>query len=380
MKKVLFVATVVKTHIMVFHIPYLKWFKENGYETYVCARNDYENKDDCVIPYCDYYYDLPFERSPIRLNNFKTYKQLKEIIDSNGFDIIHCHTPMGGVLTRLAARNARKKNTTVIYTAHGFHFYKGAPILNWLVYYPVERWLSRLTDILVTINKEDYKRAQKFKAKSIEYVPGVGIDTKKINEIKVNIVKKRNEIGIPKDSTIVLSVGELNKNKNHETVIRAIAKLNNPDIYYVICGEGQLAIYLRNLAKELGISKQVKFLGFRTDIAEIIKISNVFAFPSFREGLSLSLMEAMTLGLPVICSNIRGNSDLVEHGKGGYLVKPDDIQGFTNAILNLYENSTKRKNMGIYNRSVLKNFDLQNVLEEMGNIYSKSYSRGNTKN
>lgn len=380
MKKVLFVATVVKAHIMVFHIPFLKWFKENGYETYVCAKNDYENKEDCFIPYCDYYYDLPFERSPIKLNNIKTYKQLKEIIDSTDFDIIHCHTPMGGVLTRLAARNVRRKNTTVIYTAHGFHFYKGAPIVNWLLYYPVERWLARYTDVLITINKEDYSRAKKFKAKSIEYVPGVGIDTNKFNEILVNKTKKRSEIGIGENSFIVLSVGELNKNKNHETIIRAIAQLGNPDIYYVICGEGPLANYLRNLARELGVANQVKLLGFRTDIAEVSKVSDVFAFPSFREGLSLSLMEAMTSGLPVICSNIRGNSDLVEEGKGGYLIKPDNIQGFTNAILKVYENNTQGKNMGIYNRSVIRNFDLQNVIVEMEYIYSRCKSHKNTQN
>lgn len=369
MKKVLFVATVVKAHIMVFHIPFLKWFKENGYETYVCAKNDYENKKDCVIPYCDYYYDLPFERSPIKFSNFKTYKQLKEVIDSNEFNIIHCHTPMGGALTRLAARHSRKKNSRVIYTAHGFHFYKGAPIGNWLLYYPVERWLARYTDVLITINREDYNIAQKFKARSIEYVPGVGIDTNKFNEISVNRTKKRNEIGIDKDSLIILSVGELNKNKNHGAIIRALAQLGTPDIYYVICGEGPLANYLRNLAKELGIAKQVKLLGYRNDIAEISKISDVFAFPSFREGLSLSLMEAMSSGLPVICSNIRGNSDLVENGKGGYLVKPDNIQGFTNAILKTYKNKTQRENMGLYNKSAIKNFDLQNILKKMDYIY-----------
>ncbi|MED2972870.1 glycosyltransferase family 4 protein [Fictibacillus sp. B-59209] len=372
MKKVLFVATVVKAHIMVFHIPFLKWFKENGYETYVCAKNDYENKEDCVIPYCDYYFDLPFERSPIKLNNFKTYKQLKEITESNEFDIIHCHTPMGGVLTRLAARNARKKNTNVIYTAHGFHFYKGAPIANWLLYYPVERWLSRHTDVLITINKEDFSRAQKFKAKSIEYVPGVGIDTNKFKEILVNKTKKRSEIGIDDNSLIVLSVGELNKNKNHETIIRSIAQLDKPDIYYVICGEGPLVNYLKNLTMELGMENQVKLLGFRTDIAELSKVSDIFAFPSFREGLSLSLMEAMTSGLPVVCSNIRGNSDLVVDGKGGYLVNPDNIQGFANVLLNLYESNTQRESMGIYNRSLIKNFDLKNVIVEMGYIYSKN--------
>ncbi|MFK4290902.1 glycosyltransferase family 4 protein [Bacillus sp. RC250] len=369
MKKVLFVATVVKAHIMVFHIPYLKWFKENGYETYVCARNDYENKEDCVIPYCDYYYDLPFERSPIKLNNFKTYKQLKEIIESNEFDIIHCHTPMGGALTRLAARNVRKKNTTVIYTAHGFHFYKGAPITNWLLYYPVERWLARYTDVLITINKEDYNRAKNFKAKRVKYVPGVGIDTSKFSGALGNTAIKRVEMGLPEDSLIVLSVGELNKNKNHEIIIKAIGVLRNPDIYYVICGEGQLKDYLENLAKELGIENQVKLLGYRTDIVEISKISDVFAFPSIREGLSLALMEAMSSGLPVIASDIRGNSDLIHGGKGGYLIQPGDIKGFVTALNKINQVDSLRYSMGEFNKKTVSEFDLDNVLSIMKKIY-----------
>ena len=138
MKKVLFVATVVKLHIMVFHIPYLEWFKKNGYEVHVAARNDYDNKDECIIPFCDRFHDLPFERSPIRKNNLQVYKDLKNIIDTEQYEIIHCHTPMGGAIGRLAARSARKKGTKVIYTAHGFHFFKGAPLVNWLAYYPAE--------------------------------------------------------------------------------------------------------------------------------------------------------------------------------------------------------------------------------------------------
>lgn len=371
MKKVLFVATVVKAHILVFHIPFLKWFKENGYETYVCARNDYEHQQECVIPYCDNFYDLPFERSPIKFNNIKTYKKLKDIIDSNEFDIIHCHTPMGGVLTRLAAREARRKNTNVIYTAHGFHFYRGAPIANWLLYFPVESWLARFTDVLITINKEDFNRAKKFKAKRIKYVPGVGIDTERFSIVTVNKQKKRSEIGIPEDSLIVLSVGELNKNKNHEIIIRALGVLRNPDIYYVICGEGQLEDYLGKLAKELGVDKQVMLLGYRTDIVEISKISDVFAFPSIREGLSLALMEAMSSGLPVICSDIRGNNDLIQEGKGGYLIQPDNIEGFVNALNKIYINVSLRNSMGEFNKRAVSKFDLDNVKIIMKKIYSE---------
>ena len=190
MKKVLFVATVVKTHIMEFHIPYLKMFKEMGWETAVAARNDYENPADCLITYCDIYYNIPFERNPLKPGNLKAYKELKHIIDEGEYDIIHCHTPVGAMLTRLAAKQARKQGTKVFYTAHGFHFYKGAPAINWLLYYPVEKWLSRYTDVLITINKEDYERAKTFKAGKVCYVPGVGIDLKKFNAGYVNKEQK----------------------------------------------------------------------------------------------------------------------------------------------------------------------------------------------
>ena len=172
MIKVLFVSTVVKTHIMEFHIPYLKMLKDMGWETAVASRNDYKDPKDCVIPYCDTYYDVPFERNPFKLENIKAYKQLKKIIDEGRYGIIHCHTPVGAMLTRLAATDARKKGSKVIYTAHGFHFYKGAPVINWLAYYPIEKALARKTDVLITINKEDYERAKsKLKAGRVEYVP-----------------------------------------------------------------------------------------------------------------------------------------------------------------------------------------------------------------
>ncbi|MBY0158841.1 glycosyltransferase family 4 protein [Cytobacillus oceanisediminis] len=379
MKKVLFVATVVKAHIMVFHIPYLKWFKENGFETYVCAKNDYEDNEKCEIPYCDNYYDIPFERAPLKLKNIKAYKQLKELIENNEFDIIHCHTPIGGALSRLAARDARKNGTTVIYTAHGFHFYKGAPFINWLLYYPVERLLAGYTDVLITINKEDYNRAKKFKAKKIEYVPGVGIDTMKYSEISVNKKDKPSLIGIPQDSLIVVSVGELNKNKNHEVIIKALANLNNKKIYYVICGQGPLNKHLKELAKELGVKEQVKLLGFRKDIIEICKAADIFAFPSYREGLSVSLMEAMASGLPVVCSDIRGNYDLIEEEKGGYLVKASDIEGFTSRINILKEDSFLRNQFGEFNKNRVKQYGKENVMKIMAEIYNEGSTNAGNK-
>lgn len=371
MKKVLFVATVVKLHIMVFHIPYLEWFKKNGYEVHVAARNDYDNKEECIIPFCDKFHDLPFERSPLRKSNLHVYRDLKNIIDANEYEIIHCHTPMGGAIGRLAARSTRKKGTKVVYTAHGFHFFKGAPLVNWLAYYPVERWLSRYTDVLITINTEDYEIAKSnFNARRVEHIPGIGIDLKKFNTTEMDRDLKRSKLGIPNDAFVILSVGELNKNKNHKIIIRAIAEIDNLDIHYVICGQGKLDGYLRNLNRELGIENQVHLLGFRKDIPEICKISDVFAFPSHREGLSVALMEAMANRLPVVCSNVRGNSDLIEDEKGGFLVAPGDVNGFAKYVNKLISDSELRSKFGKFNYEKIEDYSIENVLKEMEDIYS----------
>jgi len=314
--------------------------------------------------------EVEFDRNPLSKKNLLAYKKLKDIIEQNRFDLIHCHTPIAAMFSRLAARGARKKGTKVIYTAHGFHFYKGAPLINWLVYYPVEKWLARHTDTLITINKEDYERAKrKFKAKRVEYIPGVGIDLEKFNTVEIDRTLKCSQLGLPEDAFVVLSVGELNKNKNHEVIVRAIGKIDNPSIHYLVCGQGNLDGYLRNLSKELGVDNQVHLLGFRKDIPEICKISDVFAFPSYREGLSVALMEAMANGLPIVCSRIRGNSDLIEYGKGGYLVEPSDIDGYAKYINELISDSEIRIEFGKFNHKKIEDYSIDNVLNEMDEIY-----------
>jgi glycosyltransferase EpsD len=276
---------------------------------------------------------------------------------------------MGGAIGRLAARSTRKKGTKVIYTAHGFHFFKGAPLVNWLAYYPAERWLARYTDVLITINKEDYEIAKKFKAKRIEYIPGVGIDTNKFKNIKVDKIEKRKSIGIEPEDFMVISVGELNKNKNHQIIIRAISELRNEKIKYVLCGQGSLETELRELADKLGIVHQVKFLGFRKDIPELMDIADLFAFPSYREGLSLSLMEAMASGLPVICSRIRGNTDLIDMELGGYLVEPENISKFQEKIDYLFKNRIQRDGMKNHNLKKIENYEKMKILKEMTTLY-----------
>lgn len=372
MKKVLFVATVVKTHIMEFHIPYLKMFKEEGWETAVAARNDYENPADCKIPYCDNYYNIPFERNPLKLGNLKAYKELKRVIDKGEYDIIHCHTPVGAMLTRLAAKQARKQGTKVFYTAHGFHFYKGAPAINWLLYYPVEKWLSRYTDVLITINKEDYERAKSFKAGKVCYVPGVGIDLKKFNSGYVDKNEKREEIGVHADDFVLLSVGELIPRKNHEVVIRALSVLKQRDnlnhIEYVICGRGAYEADLKKLAEGLDVADHVHFLGYRNDISEICNCADLFVFMSHQEELPVALMEAMACGLPVVCSNIRGSTDLIEDGVTGFLANntPEEV---AEAISEMKNNTALRNRVASAALHKIKQFDLNSVEDEMSKIY-----------
>ena len=360
---------------MEFHIPYLKMFKEMGWETAVAARNDYENPADCVIPYCDAYYNIPFERNPLKPGNLKAYTKLKKVIDAGGYDIIHCHTPVGAMLTRLAAKQARKNGTKVFYTAHGFHFYKGAPAINWLLYYPVEKWLSRYTDVLITINKEDYERAKTFKAGNVCYVPGVGIDLKKFRTDDNFYNSKREELcaelNIPYDATILLSVGEVNKNKNHRVVIDALGKIGRKNIYYIICGRGPLVENHKNRSKQLNIEEQVILAGYRTDVADFYKISDVFVFPSLREGLPVSVMEAMASGLPVIATRIRGSSDIVKDNVNGILLDPMDVDGFENAIIELCDNPNMRKQIAANNKEKSLEYDLPKILSEYRKIYGE---------
>ena len=377
MPKVLYVATVVKTHIMEFHVPYLKMLKEMGWETAVAARNDYDDPADCVIPYCDTYFDIPFERNPFKPGNIKAYKMLKAVIDEGNYDIIHCHTPVGAMLTRLAAQDARRKGSKVFYTAHGFHFYKGAPLINWLLFYPGEKWLARKTDVLITINKEDYNRAKYFKAGKVVYVPGVGIDINKFSKRVGNREEKRTELGVKDADFVLLSVGELIARKNHAVVLDALGELKKKNelegIQYVICGRGVLDAELREKAVSLGISEHVHFLGYRNDVSEICNASDLFVFMSHQEGLPVALMEAMACGLPVICSDIRGNTDLVESGKDGEIV--DDSPGaVADAILELKEDEALRNRYAQAGISTIKHFDLSSVATEVRDIYTDEYA------
>lgn len=314
-------------------------------------------------------------RSPFSKSNITAYKQIKKLISDENIDFIHCNTPIGGLIGRLAGKKCKVKK--VIYQAHGFHFYKGAPKKNWLIYHTIEKWLARYTDAIITINKEDFEFAKTLKLKKggkVYYVPGVGINTKEFSVMNdISKTEKRKELGIPEDAVLLISAGELNQNKNNSVVLDAIAKTKNDNIHYILCGVGPLEQQLKDQAKELNIADRVHFLGYRTDIKELFATADAFVMSSFREGLSRSIMEAMASGLPCVASKIRGNVDLIVEGEGGYLCSPTNSDEFAKAIAELTEDANLRKKMSQYNLERIKEFDISVVEKEIRNIYNEVF-------
>lgn len=280
---------------------------------------------------------------------------------------------MGAALARLAAKSIIKKdvnyNPDVIYTAHGFHFYTGAPKINWLLYYPVEKYLSNYTDKLITINSEDYKRAQKkFKAKKTYLVNGVGVDLSRFSESKKSRKDVLSTLYIPNDNFVILSVGELNTNKNHQQIINALGQLTNSDVTYMIAGLGQSGEDLKRCAQENNVD--LRLLGYRNDVSELLHASDMYAFPSKREGLSLSLMEAMSCKIPILASKIRGNSDLIEdHVNGRLFNLKDDSSSIGEIIQNMINNPQERKKYAEESFKKVQAYSLQEVAPIMKKIY-----------
>ena len=369
MKKVLFTAT-VDSHILAFHTPYLKYFKDKGYEVHVATNGDEE------IPYCDKKIKISFERSPFKINNLKAIKQLKKVINKEKYDLIHTHTPMGSVVTRLAAKKSRKKHKTrVIYTAHGFHFYKGAPKKFWLMFYPVEKFLARYTDDLITINKEDYELAKKkFKTK-VHYIPGVGIDPKKF-DIKMTQKEKedlRKSLGIKKEDFVMIYPAELNMNKNQILLIKVIEKIikKYKNIHLLLPGKDSYDEYYQKIVEKKNLQKNIHFLGFRNDIPQLLKISDISVSSSLREGLPVNIIEAMYSGLPIIATECRGMSDLIKNKQNGFLIEKNSVEQFINKIEKVYLKKIELDKIKNKNKKYSKKYLIDNILKEYIKIYEK---------
>lgn len=371
-KKILFTATVwiffdfLKHDIRLLH--------DNGWEVHAATNFNHINKpievDDIVVKH-----QIDFSRSPLGRDNIKAYRQLRALLKEEHFDIIHCHTVIASVLTRIAAKKYRRQGTNVFYTAHGFNFYKGAPKSNWLLYYPVEWALSWITDMQLTINTEDYRLAKnRLHARETRYIPGVGIDLERFCRGTADIAAKRAELSAGRDDIVILSVGEYSARKNQAVLIRALAKLGRKDVKLWLAGNGKLEEEYKSLALSLGIENQVKVLGYRTDISELCQAADVFSLSSHYEGLSVALMEAVACETPVLCSHIRGNEDIITDEtwmfnqrdvKSVAACMRDKIGARTRAEFAEFAAPTVRKN-----RENLNSFDLASVAKKMREVYN----------
>ena len=365
--RVLFVAT-VQSHIAQFHLKAIELFRQKGYEVHVAARDNLAEKNGLQLKNVDQVFDIPFQRSPFSPKNLSAYRQLKEVIQKGDYEIIHCNTPVGGILTRLAARKAKGE---VIYTAHGFHFYKGAPLKNWLIYYPMEKIMARFTDKLITITEEDYHIAvDKFKC-PVYRIHGVGINTEKygiFSEQECREIRKKNNLD---NKIVILCTGELNKNKNQRILIAAMSMVIRvePNVILLLAGNGPEKERLNQMIFDLGLSEYVKLIGYHTDLQKYVRMCNIVVSASFREGLPLNIVEGMYCKKPIIAADNRGHRELIAEEENGYLIPARSAEKFAEKIIFLCQQPEKRKQFGEagFERSI-PYWDV-NVLEELKKIY-----------
>lgn len=377
-KKVLLV-TRVSGFVPQFEMNNVKILQEMGYEIHYAANYDtvvYGNDNQRLEGTGIIRHHIPFGRSPFSPDVWHCYKQLKALLLKEKFDLIHCHMPMTGIIARKAAQKVRRmtgRNIQVIYTAHGFHFFRGAPVKNWIYYFP-ERHYARYTDRLILINQEDVERGRTFPVRGkVEYIPGVGMKPMPDPDPAFDL---RRTYGIPEENVIVVSVGELTELKNHITVIKAMKDLKENPVSYLICGKGPLEKELHQAVKELHLEKKVIFAGYCTNVPDVLRQADIFAFPSKREGLPVAMMEAMQAGLPVLAADIRGNIDLIEDKKGGFLFTGNQPEDYARAIRFFIDDPEQGERMGEWNKERVKEFSLELVEQRMRRIYKDCLSEG----
>lgn len=374
MKRILLTCTDLMT--IQFMVPHIRYLAENGFSVDLACSVVGDRLEDVknAVGNVANIHTLRLVRSPFSPVNLKGYGDLKKVLAENEYDIIWTNEPVMGVMTRLAARKVRKKGTKVLYMAHGFHFFKGAPLLNWLMWAPTEIIMSRFNDILVTINWEDYNWAKKHThTPVIKHIDGIGVDFSD-RESVISREEKRTQLGIAPDDILVLSVGELQKRKNHRVIIEAIANLKNDKIKYIICGQGVLENQLKALAAKNNLQNQVFFPGYRQDIPEIMSACDIFAHPSVREGLGLASLEAMASGLPLITSNVQGVPDYVENGVTGYMCAPKDIESFTRNLNTLVSDKALREKIGETNTDFVQKYRVEVIEPVIRDILNEALS------
>ena len=373
MKKALIITT-ISGFLAQFELNDVTLLQELGYEVHYASNFNnpvYEFDEEKLRAQGIQLHQIDVQKSPKEVRaNCNAYRQLRKLIDDEQIDLIHCHNPMGAVVARCAAFKSKRK-TFVIYTAHGFHFYKGAPWLNWILYYPVERFLAHFTNVIVTINQEDYRRACKFYLKKpgfVEQIPGVGVDMKRFcKRTKVTM-----GLGIPANGFHIVTAAELNENKNQRVVIEAIHKLPYSDIYYSICGKGMEQGALLDLIHRYRLQDRIWLLGYRNDMEEILQSADCFAFPSYREGLGIAAIEALACGVPLIAAKNRGTKEYVKENVNGIFCEAGNAESFAKAIEKLYTDAKYRKYLAEGCRQSALVFSCEETIAKMKQVYKKA--------
>lgn len=374
--KVLLVAT-VQSHICQFHKPLVEVLHQMGCEVHVAAHDNLAVKNGLKLDFVEKVFDLPFARSPKDRNNIIAYKMLKKILDEGNYDVVHCNTPMGGIVTRLAARDARKKGTKVIYTAHGFHFYEGGPKKNWMLYYPIEKLFSRLTDVLITITHEDYKLASTYFHCKVEHIHGVGVDENRYFQVSTaDKLAMREKNAYTSTQKLILCIGELNANKNQTMAIRAMHKVveKYPEALLILAGNGPMEAHLKDFIKQEGLERNVQMIGYVTNLQDYQHMIDVQVSCSKREGLPLNVVESMLSGNPVVAGVNRGHRELIHDGENGYLVATNDSDAMAEKLLLLLEDSKECERIRTNAKLFAIDYGFENVKHELKKIYSNLFS------
>ncbi|MBR0277408.1 MAG: glycosyltransferase [Clostridia bacterium] len=373
MNKVLMIAPMCSVHRR-FNKANINVLKRLGYEIHLLANFDLETGggelNRAFVKQCSEegikIYNLPFKRA-VHVSNVRLIRKIRNLIYNGGYDIVHAHTETGGLLLRLAMIG-KTKRFKAVYTPHGMSFYKGSPFISQRLFRPIERWICNRMDCNLAINTEEMEFLKLWNSKTAYFIHGIGIDTAGFVNTGTDS-SIRNEMNIPQNAILLTAIGELNENKNHKVIIEAMHRLKNDDLYLVVCGVGPEKNNLLKMTEEFGLNDRIKLVGYRNDIKNILDETDIFVFSSFHEGLPVSIMEAMTEGLPVVCSDIRGNRDLIISGRGGYLFNPNSYEDLSEKIDMLIKNPKIKDEMGIFNLEKVKSYDIGNVENELVKIY-----------
>lgn len=370
-KKVLITAT-VQSHICQFHKPLVELLHSRGWEVHVAARDNLAEKNGLKLDFADKVFNIPFARSPKSPDNLRAYRELKKLLAAEHYDVIHCNTPMGGIVTRLAALGARKKGTKVFYTAHGFHFYHGAPRKNWLVFYPIEKIFSLFTDHLITITREDYALAARRFSCPVARMHGVGVQEGRYFPVSPEeSTALRKQLGFGEGQKLLLCIGELLPNKSQVNAIRMMPKIlaEFPETRLLLAGNGPEKEHLEQEIARLGLEEQVVLLGYCTCLEQYQRIADLLVACSRREGLPLNLVEAMLTANPVVATENRGHRELVEDGSTGWLVPWGDVDAMAEKVLLLLRQPDLARRMGAAGLQKARNYTAASVKEELAAIY-----------